>query len=571
MKRRNLKVVAIAALVGGFMGSCDLVKDIEYTVTPNPIEQHGDTCTLRINGKFIEKGLHKKALVEVTPVLVDKDGTTERAFKTEFFKGEKAAGNGIVVPKAGKSFTYNSQIACECGEFATSELKIKILPKKGTKEKEEILTDKIADGVVHTPCLLISDDKVIFGTDNFVRVTQHTENAVINYQKGKSNVRNPELKDQDIVDLTNWITTSMANPKIVMNKVGIMSYASPEGELTKNEGLASDRANSAMAAMKNIFKKATFAPGQEDAFYNLMPKGEDWEGLKKLIQASDHEDKQIIISVAEMNNNDAKREAEIKTLAHTYKFLEKDIFPQLRRSQIALGYDLNGLTDEELLQWSTAKPDSLNLEEILFTANTLVDDLNEKLRLYKVAEKNNPDDWRAANNVGYIYMLQNKIDDASTQFEKAAGLGNDPIIKCNLGVIARLKGNISKAEELFNEGLSAGKECKYNLGLVYIKKGDYGSAIDKMGSYQTFNTALAKYLNGDTSGAIADIDASDDATSGAGYYLKAVVGARTGDKAMMTSNLKSAIDADGSWKAKALVDAEFVKYFEDADFKALVQ
>jgi len=166
MKRRNLKLVAIATLVGSFAASCTLLKDLEYTVTPNPIEQHGDTCTLRINGKFVEKGLNAKALVEVTPVLINSDGT-ERSFKTEFFKGEKAAGNGIVVPKAGKSFTYNSEIGCECGEFAASELKVKLLPKKGTKVMDEILTDKIADGVIHTPCMLMTDDKVVAAEANF--------------------------------------------------------------------------------------------------------------------------------------------------------------------------------------------------------------------------------------------------------------------------------------------------------------------------------------------------------------------------------------------------------------------
>ena len=570
MKRRNLKLVAIASLVGSFAASCTLLKDLEYTVTPNPIEQHGDTCTLRINGKFIEKGLHAKALVEVTPVLINSDGT-ERSFKTEYFKGEKAAGNGIVVPKAGKSFTYNSEIGCECGEFAASELKVKLLPKKGTKVMDEILTDKIADGVIHTPCMLMSDDKVVAAEDNFVRVTQHSTGATINYLKGKFNVRSKELKDQDILDFNTWLTTSMANPKIVMKQIGIMSYASPEGEIEKNDNLASDRANSAKASMVGIMKKAGYEAGQQDGFYNLMPKGEDWSGLKDLISASDHPDKNIIISVAEMNGDDTKREAEIKTLAHTYKFLEDDIFPQLRRSQMTLSYDLNGLTDEELLQWAQSKPDSMTLEEVLFTANTLVDDLNEKLRLYQVAEKNFPNDWRAVNNVGYIYMLQNKMDDASSQFEKAAELGSDAIVKNNLGVIARLNGNIAKAEELFNEGLSAGPEAKYNLGLVQIKKAEYAAAIDNMGSYETFNMGLAKYLNGDTDGAVAAIDASSESASAIGHYLKAVVGARTGNKETLVSNLKEAIAKDSECKSKAAQDREFTKYFEDADFKALVQ
>ncbi len=570
MKRRNLKLVAIASLVGSFAASCTLLKDLEYTVTPNPIEQHGDTCTLRINGKFIEKGLNAKALVEVTPVLINSDGT-ERSFKTEYFKGEKAAGNGIVVPKAGKSFTYNSEIGCECGEFAASELKVKLLPKKGTKVMDEILTDKIADGVIHTPCMLMSDDKVVAAEDNFVRVTQHSTGATINYLKGKFNVRSKELKDQDILDFNTWLTTSMTNPKIVMKQIGIMSYASPEGEIEKNDNLASDRANSAKASMVGIMKKAGYEAGQQDGFYNLMPKGEDWAGLKDLISASDHPDKNIIISVAEMNGDDTKREAEIKTLAHTYKFLEDDIFPQLRRSQMTLSYDLNGLTDEELLQWAQAKPDSMTLEELLFTANNLVDDLNEKLRLYQVAEKNFPKDWRAVNNVGYVFMLQNKMDDASAQFEKAAELGSDAIVKNNLGVIARMNGNIAKAEELFNEGLSAGPEAKYNLGLVQIKKAEYAAAIDNMGSYETFNLGLAKYLNGDTDGAVAAIDASSESASAMGHYLKAVVAARTGNKETLVSNLKEAIAKDAECKSKAAQDREFMKYFEDADFKALVQ
>ncbi len=238
---------------------------------------------------------------------------------------------------------------------------------------------------------------------------------------------------------------------------------------------------------------------------------------------------------------------------------------------MTLSYDLNGLTDEELLQWAQAKPDSMTLEELLFTANNLVDDLNEKLRLYQVAEKNFPKDWRAVNNVGYVFMLQNKMDDASTQFEKAAELGSDPIVKNNLGVIARMNGNIAKAEELFNEGLSAGPEAKYNLGLVQIKKAEYAAAIDNMGSYETFNMGLAKYLNGDTDGAVAAIDASSEATSAMGHYLKAVVSARTGNKETLVSNLKEAIAKDAECKSKAAQDREFMKYFEDADFKALVQ
>ena len=70
---KNIKSLAIATIAGGMaFTSCDIVKDIDYKVQDNPLEMHGDSVELVINGTFQEKGLHKKAVVEVTPVLIGK-------------------------------------------------------------------------------------------------------------------------------------------------------------------------------------------------------------------------------------------------------------------------------------------------------------------------------------------------------------------------------------------------------------------------------------------------------------------------------------------------------------------
>ena len=53
------------------------------------------------------------------------------------------------------------------------------------------------------------------------------------------------------------------------------------------------------------------------------------------------------------------------------------------------------------------------------------------------------------------------------------------------------------------------------------------------------------------------------------FYLKAIIGSRTGNIEMMTENLKSAFDKDSSLKVKAKKDREFIKYFENADFLAI--
>ena len=43
-----------------------------------------------------------------------------------------------------------------------------------------------------------------------------------------------------------------------------------------------------------------------------------------------------------------KRELEIRNMAKTYKFLEKEVLPQLRRSTITINYEKVGYSDEEL-------------------------------------------------------------------------------------------------------------------------------------------------------------------------------------------------------------------------------
>ena len=54
-------------------------------------------------------------------------------------------------------------------------------------------------------------------------------------------------------------------------------------------------------------------------------------------------------------------------------------------------------------------------------------------------------------------------------------------------------------------------------------------------------------------------------------YLKAVLGARTNNSAMVTSCLKSAVAKDATLAKKATSDLEFSKYFTNADFMNIVK
>jgi len=561
MKKNSLKGFVAVAVLGATISGCKLLGELDYELDHDPVQMHGDSVRVKVTVTVPKKGINAKTVAEITPKLGDK------SFKAISLQGEKAEGNGIVIPKEGKKVSYEDVVAYD-SSMENADLNIVGTAKMKKKEIEVPLT-KIADGTIITPFLVQADDKVLLGNDAFQRVTEEVFAAQINYLKGKHNVRPTELKDQDIKDLQSFLANAQSNEKIEPKRVDLVAYASPEGEISKNNDLAANRATSGQEASISIAKKAKNEKVQSEDVYNPQPKGEDWEGFAKLLDESDIADKELIKRVLEMYKDPATREAEIKKMAKTYRELEKSILPPLRRTQIKVVYDLTGYSDEELIALSKSNPDTLKVEELLFTA-TLTEDLNEKLRLYKEVVRIYPNDWRGYNNVGYVYYMQNKLADAKASFEAAAGKAENNETHNNLGAIARIEGNREKARELLEKAGSA-DETKYNLGIIAIQDGEYEVAISNMGDEKTFNKALAQLLNEAYDDALSTIDASEDKDSALGYYLKAIIGSRKGNFDMLKNNLTSAISKDASLKEKASKDREFIKFFENADFQAIVK
>ena len=552
MKKQSIKGLAFIAVAGSLVTSCDLLKDLDYTVTPDPLEMHGDSVRVKVDVTFPEKGIKKKVSAEVTPYLAS------TPLKPLSVQGEKATGNGTVIQyKAGGKVTYTDVVPYK-SDMEESALTVTGKVFKGAKEKEQLDVIKIADATIITPYLVNKDFRVIYEADQFKRVTEEKEFAQINYEKGRSNVRPAELKDKDIVGLQNWLATVQNNPKISIKSIEIVGYASPEGEEDKNNTLSTDRSNTGKETVVGLAKKAKNDKAQTEIF-SLKGSGEDYVGFKRELQASkfNEDEKNLILRVLEMYKDPAKREEEMRAMGKTFNQLDKDIFPLLRRSEIYVVYDLTGYSDEELQAISKSTPDSLKLEELLFTA-TLTTDLNEKLRLYQVAAKNFPEDHRPVNNIGAVYYEQNKLGEAKTQFEKANGIKDNAIAKNNLGAIAGAQGDRAKAKQLFGQASGAGEQVKYNKGILDIQDGNYASAVSNFGSEATFNKGLAQLLNGDAAAATKTIDASQDAESGQGYYLKAIAAKRQGKESDATNNLSKATAKDASWQAKAARDREFV-------------
>lgn len=568
MKKKSVRILAIAVLAGAVTTGCQMLKDVKYTVTPDPLEMHGDSVEVTIDVVFPEKALNKKAVVEFTPMIGD------TPLKPVTIVGEKATANAdqVIPYKAGGSYQYKDKVAYKA-DMEESQFDITGKIYKGTKEKGEVERTKIADATTITPYLVNKDFRVIYAEDQFKRVTQEKFEAQINFEKGKHAVRATELKEDDIKALEEFLKDAQTNERVKITSINIVGFASPEGGVESNSELSNNRSQAAQEAVMKIAKAAANEAGQAETSYALKGSGEDFSGFEKAVNAStmNEEDKALVIRVIKMEENPNEQEASAHQLASLFKELDKDIFPALRRAEITVNYDKTGWSDDELKDLSNSKPDTLTLEELLYTA-TLYTDLNEKARVYAIANKNyGKDDYRASNNLGAAMYEMNKTKDAQSSFESANGVKDNPISKNNLGAVAGVDGDREKAMDLFDQANGAGDEVSYNKGILHIQNGAYTDAISAFGSENTFNKALALICDKNASAAVTAVNGSEDAESAQGYYLKAIAAARSNDESGVINNLKSAVAADSNFKAKAARDREFVKFYDNASFTAIVQ
>lgn len=566
--------LSVAVVLTGCNGLGKMIKkqkDINYSATPNPIEMHGDSVQFSVSGKFNPKLFGKKITMTITPVVKYTGG--EKAMKPVVLVGDKATGSGQKISfDKGGTFSYTSdKFVYESGmKVAKIELRAQGQVKKKIKDFTPV---EIADGTIITPLLVRNDEKGIFGKDAFVKVTPVNQTTHIYYTINASNVRPGEMKSEEMKNILTFINTNINSTWYEFKGIGVSAYASPDGETDKNANLAKDRATSGSNSMMGEFKKNKNKDnkfGKEKEQYVVGTTQEDWEGFKSLMEASTMADKDLILRVLTMYNDPNQRRTEIKNLSKTYKELAEKVLPKLRRSEITVNVDKKSRTDEMISALCTSHPDSLSIEELLYGA-TLTNDINTKTQIYSAAEKQYATDWRSSNNLGVALLMQNKVTEAGDAFKRAEanGAGN-PIIANNLGIIQSKAGNRPAAMELYNKANGAGPEVGYNKGIIQIRDGKYSDAVSSFGDSKSFNKALAQLLAGNAGEVGATIDAGNEKDLALSYYLKAVSAARRSSTSDVISNLKTAIEKDGTLKAAAKDDAEFIKLKADAGFTGLV-
>ena len=560
--KKGLLFSLIAAMV--VLASCNktLPNPEQISVNPNPLELKGGKVNAEITGTFPEKKFAKKGVLVVTPVL--KFDGQEVLGEPVTYVGEKAKENGKTV-----NYRNGGRYSQSCSfdfvpAMIKSELYLRFKATVGNKDIE-IPDLKVADGVMVTSDLASSkDNKTACTPDKFQRVIQELTEADIMFLIQSADVRSNQTKSEEMKALQAAIKEAKNNEKKEINKIEVSGYASPDGGMDLNEKLAQNRQKAAANFLKKDLKKNKVGNAVES---NIT--AEDWEGFQKAMENSNLQDKDLVLRVLSMYSDPEEREAQIKNLSAVYKNIAEDILPALRRSRLILTTDLIGKSDDEIRALAKNDPAQLSVEELLY-AVTLTNDKAEKMELLSKAA-NLYNDYRAWNGMGQLYFEDGNIAEARRCYGHALGIEpNDPDVNYNAGIAAMADGDLKKAEEYLGKAAGTKGNLDAALGTLYTQKGEYAAAKKAYGSNATNNAAVQQILNEDYAGASKTLAAVKEPNATTAY-LKAVVGARTNDKAAVISNLKEAVAKDSKLKARAAKDIEFAKFAEDAEFQAIVK
>lgn len=561
--KKSLKLFA-SVMVFAILTSCGApVQPEKVEVNPSPLTVVGNQVNADITATFPVKKFGKKAVLIATPVL--KYNGTEVEGKSVTFVGEKAKENGTVVSyKEGGKFTMKASFEY-VPEMAKSELYLRFTAKNGNKTVE-VPKMKVADGVISTAKLAEAEDVPAQVTaDKFQRIIQEVQEADIKFLIQQTNLRNSELKSQALCDLNAAIKDADTTANKAINKLEVAGYASPDGEEGLNEKLANTRQNNAQKYLQKQLKKA-----KVDATIEANVTAEDWAGFQAAMEASNIQDKELVLRVLSMYSDPEEREAQIKNLSVAFKTIAEEVLPALRRSRLILTTDLIGKSDEEIAALAANDPAALNVEELLYAA-TLTNDLATKLDIYKKAVAQYGADYRTHNNLGMVYFEQGNVAEAARCYAKALQIEpNNADVNYNAALAAMAQNDLEKAEAYLGKAAGTQGNLSAAMGTLYTMKGDYEAAKNAYGNSASNNAAVQQILDADYEAALQTLNKVENPNATTAY-LKAVVGARQNDRDAVYANVKAAIQQDANLKAKAQNDIEFAKYQSEEAFQALVK
>ncbi len=484
--KKHLKYIlpAILFLTATVAEAQQKVYQGNVTISPYELNQRGDSLYIGMNVDMTGLKIDSRRSLDLIPVIRIPDGKEKelpsiricgrnryRAYKRELaLMGKEhslleAENYTVVRDKRNIPVDYKYALPFEDWmKDARLDLKEDLCGCGGATQ--QVSVERLADNISLEKAVVAESYEVVphvaYTRPEVEAVKQRalTGEAYLNFLVGKSNILPEFGKNPGELEKIRELIEGVKDDKDVnIRQISITGYASPEGSLAMNRKLSEARAT----ALQN------YLMGKYDLDKNLYKVtfgGEDWEGLVKLVEASDMKYKQEVLDIIKDIPITNGRETRLMALkgGEPYRYMLKEMFPALRRVIVTVDYDVKAFSLEEARKVISTRPQNLSLEEMYRVANSYSPHSEEFRDVFETAVRMFPDDDIANLNASAAALSRKDTATAEKYLGKVKGKVRIPEYENNIGILLLLKGDYTNAEHWLKQAESVGvKEAGENL------------------------------------------------------------------------------------------------------------
>lgn len=554
-------------------------KDQGLTVEPSPLEVHGNEVKFTMSANLPVKMLKPKKVYTLNTYY--QYGTQEKQLAPVVFNEKDFPNASTEQPKASKEYSFAYDPAMSRGNLLVQGVASN--PKTGNFVESEKLI--IAEGLITTSTLVQPSYFTSYAPHGYNDKEELIPtNVEFFFEQGRSVLRPIEKNSDRGSRFAAFIAEKNATKTVT-----ITGTHSPEGKDRINADLAKERAVAIETWYREQMDKYDYQGMASQIRFITKPVVDDWNELKAMLSSYNgisSAQKSEWTNIINGSGSFEQKEKQLQKLS-TYKQVFKDIYPQLRTAKTEVLTIKPKKSREEIISLAKSiaqgrgSADQLSAEELAYAAS-FSPSLEEKKSIYEAAAKKN-DTWAIHNNLGAVSMEMamaasgrektNMLRDAINHFEISNQKNANVHAQANLGMAQAMQNNNQAALDALNKALTMnpGNDVRQGVngakGAIEIKMASYDAALSSLGnatnrSVDQYNKGMAQFLKGDFRSAQSTFETviSNDRAFVWAHYLAAVAAARQGNENKVIENLRNAVNADASLKAKALSDLEFREF-----------
>jgi len=466
MKKIHYYILLITLLFPGYVvyGQSNPYR-INIDTDQKQVKKQGGNITIDMNLNLGNLDLGSQEMIVLTPVLKSTDNLNSHRFQPIVITGStrnKALQRSLGFDNYKFDVEPQSYIRYKRGENQNVPIMLNA-PYQEWMRNASLVVEEDVDGCackdmyngqydVLTPILppvFIPNYELSYVTPPVEEVKRRSEtySARINFELAKYKIlRNFKNNAQVLDEVDNIINEVRNDTNLTVTDFTITGYASPEGNPKSNMILSENRAK---AFVNYLIEQYGLSPGSMITDW----KGEDWDGLRKAVEAGYLPDKQEILNVLD-EENVMTRKNKIRNISggQTYKVLLQDYYPPLRRNDYTISYIARSFSVDEAKDLIKTKPQHLSQNEMFLVATSYPKNSQEFKDVFDVAVRIYPDNPVAQLNAAALEIENGAIDVAIDRLKKI----NMPEAWNNLGIAYVKKNDYTSAKQYFDRAAAAG-------------------------------------------------------------------------------------------------------------------